>query len=279
MDRLQTPGATMQLRSVHQVDTRSPFAIQCDVIGALIMRELHTRFGRDNIGYLWLLVEPMMFAGCLSAMHYAIAGHDTTTGGFSPVSFTMVGYGPFLLFRQVIGRAESALEANRSLLYHRAVTLLDVLIARIILETLSVFASLAILLTLASFIGVATLPVNLLDVMAAYGLLAWFAFGLGILVAAGAERSATFGRLVHPAMYFSMPLSGAFVTMNFVPHGVRPLLEWVPLTTIFELFRVGEFENYKDTYVFPMYAIGWCMALTVLGLLALKSARRKLHIL
>jgi capsular polysaccharide transport system permease protein len=262
---------------IHHVDTRSPFAIQCDVIGALIMRELHTRFGRDNVGYLWLLLEPMMFAGCLSALHYAVAGHDTTTGGFSPVSFTMVGYGPFLLFRQVIGRSESALEANRSLLYHRAVTLLDVVIARIIIEVLSVFASLSILLTLATFIGVATLPVNLLVIMAAFGLLAWFSFGLGLLIAAGSERSATFGRLVHPAMYFSMPLSGAFVTMGFLPPNARALLEWVPLTTIFEMFRLGEFPNYKDTFIFPMYAIGWCMALTLLGLLALKSARRALH--
>ena len=28
--------------------------LQLDVIGALVMRELHTRFGRNNIGYLWL---------------------------------------------------------------------------------------------------------------------------------------------------------------------------------------------------------------------------------
>jgi capsular polysaccharide transport system permease protein len=265
----------MESKSTHEVDTRSTFAIQCDVIGALLMRELHTRYGRDNVGYLWLLIEPMMFAGCLSTLHYLVAGH--TTGGLSPVSFTLVGYGPYLLFRQYIGRAESALESNRSLLYHRWVTLLDVLVARLIIESLSVFASLSILITLATCIGFATLPVNLLDMLAAYGLLTWWCFGLGLLIAAGAERSATFARLTHPAMYFAMPISGAFVTMNFVPPSVRPFLEWVPLTTIFELFRVGEFENYSDRYVFPMYAVEWCMALTLLGLLALKSARRALH--
>jgi capsular polysaccharide transport system permease protein len=30
--------------------------VQRRVIGALIMRELHTRFGRDNIGYAWIFV-------------------------------------------------------------------------------------------------------------------------------------------------------------------------------------------------------------------------------
>src|SRR5580692_536067 len=36
--------------------------IQVRVLGALIVRELHTRFGRDNIGFLWFIVEPMLLA-------------------------------------------------------------------------------------------------------------------------------------------------------------------------------------------------------------------------
>ena len=28
--------------------------LQADVIGALVLRELHSRFGRNNVGYLWL---------------------------------------------------------------------------------------------------------------------------------------------------------------------------------------------------------------------------------
>jgi ABC-type polysaccharide/polyol phosphate export permease len=31
------------------------------VIGALLMREILTRYGRHNIGFMWLFVEPMMF--------------------------------------------------------------------------------------------------------------------------------------------------------------------------------------------------------------------------
>ena len=43
--------------------------VQMNVIGALIMRELHTRFGRDNIGYLWVFAEPMLLAIAVAAMH------------------------------------------------------------------------------------------------------------------------------------------------------------------------------------------------------------------
>ena len=37
------------------------FGLQIKVIGALLMREIHTRYGRENIGHLWVIGEPMLF--------------------------------------------------------------------------------------------------------------------------------------------------------------------------------------------------------------------------
>lgn len=34
------------------------FAVQARVIRALVARELLTRYGRNNIGFLWVFVEP-----------------------------------------------------------------------------------------------------------------------------------------------------------------------------------------------------------------------------
>ena len=33
-------------------------SIQRRVLGALLLRELHSRYGRENVGYLWLIGEP-----------------------------------------------------------------------------------------------------------------------------------------------------------------------------------------------------------------------------
>jgi len=38
------------------------FRIQCRVIGALIMRETYTRFGRENLGFAWMFGEFLIFA-------------------------------------------------------------------------------------------------------------------------------------------------------------------------------------------------------------------------
>ena len=44
--------------------------VQLRVIGALILRELHTRYGRENVGYLWMFLEPMLLASVIGLLHY-----------------------------------------------------------------------------------------------------------------------------------------------------------------------------------------------------------------
>ena len=46
---------------------RRGLSVQLNVIGALLMRELHTRYGRENIGYIWLILEPLTLASVIAA--------------------------------------------------------------------------------------------------------------------------------------------------------------------------------------------------------------------
>ena len=48
------------MKALHETSFRESLAIQKRVIGALLMREIITRYGRNNIGFLWLFVEPLM---------------------------------------------------------------------------------------------------------------------------------------------------------------------------------------------------------------------------
>jgi capsular polysaccharide transport system permease protein len=105
-------------------------AVQARVIGAVIMRELHTRYGRDNIGYLWLIAEPLMLGTIISALHSG-GGHEN---GINPVAFTVVGYCNFIMFRGIVNRSEGSIHANVPLLYHRMVTVLDITFGRALLE-------------------------------------------------------------------------------------------------------------------------------------------------
>src|SRR5690348_10025584 len=118
---------------------RTALRVQLRVIGALTLRELGTRFGRDNLGYVWLFVEPAMLGGAVGLLHHLI-GH-AMPGGLHAGAFFVIGYIPFYLLRGVVNRAPTAIAGNQSLLYHRQVTLLDIVIARDLLEGAATFGA------------------------------------------------------------------------------------------------------------------------------------------
>lgn len=251
--------------------------VQRHVIGALIIRELHTRYGRDNIGSLWLLVEPLLLAAAVTILH---AGGDKGDHGASIriIPFTITGYTVFIIFRSIVTRSESAIEANRPLLFHRMVSVFDLLVSRAILELLASSGALALLLTLAVAFGWADPPARPLRLMAGVALLSWFSLAIAMGIATGVHFSKAFSKFVHPATYIAMPLSGAFFLLAWIPMPYREWLSWSPLNQIFEMVHSGVFEAYDSPYFNPLYIIGWCMALSVLGLFLLRILRRHIHL-
>ncbi|WP_084085777.1 ABC transporter permease [Cupriavidus sp. USMAA2-4] len=254
---------------------RHGLRVQLRVIGALILRELHTRYGRENIGYLWLIAEPMLLAGSVSLIHLGDPHHR---GGILPVPFALGGYCVFIIFRSIITRAEGALHANQPLLYHRMVTIFDMLAARAVLETASSTAALFLLLAGACALGVAEPPARPLVLLAALALMSWFSFALSMMVCAATYVSKMAHRLIHPVVYLAMPMSGAFFLLKWIPEPYRGWLSWVPLTQIFELLRIGQFESFDSPYVDPAYLVAWCLALTLAGLACLRIVRRHIHL-
>ena len=75
------------------------FRIQQRVIGALLMREVLTRFGRHNIGFLWVFVEPMIFTiGVVTLWTVVDVGHGSS---IPIVAFGITGYSSVLLWRHI----------------------------------------------------------------------------------------------------------------------------------------------------------------------------------
>jgi len=250
--------------------------VQSAVLGALIMRELHTRYGRDNIGYAWLLVEPMLLAISVAALH----GKDSPHGGSDlyPVPFALGGYCMFMLFRAVISRAESALEANKPLLFHRMVTIFDLLAARMLLEAASSLLALVVLLSLSWALGFGGVPASPLTMLAGFAYMAWFSFALAMPVCAASHFSKAAGKFVHPLVYLAMPISGTFFLLEWLPEPYRELLSWFPLNQIFELFHTGQFASVRSPYFDLTYLSFWCLGLTLLGLISIRIVRKHVHL-
>src|SRR4051812_47811145 len=95
------------------------FALQRRVIGALLLREVITRYGRHNIGFVWLFVEPMLFTLGVTALWTVLKA--THGASVSIAAFALTGYSSILLWRNCSSRVVHAIAVNHSLLYHRNV--------------------------------------------------------------------------------------------------------------------------------------------------------------
>lgn len=106
----------------------------------------------------------------------------------------------------------------------------------------------------------------------------WFSLSISMIIVGGTYENRLLERLTHPFSYFMIPLSGAFFRAAWIPEPFRHYLLFNPFLQIFELIRYGVFQNATLEYVNFTYIVGSCMVLTVLGLIALKAVRRRIHL-
>jgi ABC-type polysaccharide/polyol phosphate export permease len=173
--------------------------IQWRVIRALLMREVITRFGRENVGVLWLIGEPALFTLGVSAL-WSAAGLNH--GSALPiVAFAITGYSSVLLWRNTASRCNAAIPQNFNLLYHRNVQVVDLLVTRIIPRTRRRDCFIRALVDRFHLLGTIEPPEDLLLVIGGWLMLAWFGASLGLTLGAATAYSELVDRIWHPTSY------------------------------------------------------------------------------
>ena len=243
---------------------RRSFQIQMRVIGALLMREVLTRYGRHNIGFLWLFVEPMLFTlGVTALWSVAKAAHGTT---IPIVAFAVTGYSTVLIWRNMPSRCVCAIEPNLALMYHRHVKIIDVFAARLILEAAGATISFISLCLFFTFINWMDPPQDILKVLLGWFMLVWFGASLALLIGSLSERSEILEKLWHPTSYILFPLSGAAFMVDHLPKAAQKVILLLPMVHGVEVLRDGYFgSKVHAQYDIPYMAI-CCLVLTILAL-------------
>jgi ABC-type polysaccharide/polyol phosphate export permease len=250
-------------------------ATQRRVIFALLMREVITRFGRENLGVLWLVGEPMIFTLGVATL-WAAAGLNH--GSAIPiVAFAVTGYSSVLMWRNATGRCSSAVQQNRQLLFHRNVQVIDVLLTRILLEIGGATASFIALSLIFIFIGWMPMPSDPLLVIEGWLMLAWFGASLALLIGAGTAFSETVERLWHPAAYLLFPMSGAAFMVEWLPAKLQSVVLLLPMVHGVELVREGYFGGIVRTHYNLPYMAMCCLILSLAGLYVAREAGRRVE--
>lgn len=226
--------------------------IQGRVIWALTLRESITRFGREGLGALWLILEPAMFIiGVMVIFSQLHSDH----AGFSYAEYLAVSYPTLLFWRNGTGRVIKAIEINRSLLHHLPIRPIDIIYSRILLEFSGAAGSFIILFTILIYLDICQWPADILVMTYGYLLLIAFSFAFVMIMAALAELSDAMERVSHIILYLMIPFSGVFIPLYTLPEQAREYLLYVPLINAVECFHAGYYGDRMQTYYDVPYTI------------------------
>ena len=236
-------------------------------IGALVLREMSTTYGRSPGGWLWAFAEPVGTIALLSAA-FSLAFLAPPLGK-SFALFYATGYLPFMLYLDVSQKTATALRFSRPLLGFASVVWVDAVIARALLNTLThLTGSAAVLLVLVTLSRDAVMP-DPAAVGLAYAMALSLAVGVGLINASLFAIFPAFERLWTIASRPVFIVSGVVFLLESVP---QPLRDWLALNPLFHItgeMRAATYPVYRPSYIQPVYVFAISAGLATVGALLL----------
>lgn len=264
----------MEQGSFHRL--RKSWAIQARVIHALMIRELITRFGRENIGFLWIMAEPLLFAGLVGLLwHFT---HGATEHGIGVIAFVATGYIPITLFRHGVARSVAVFTANQSLLYHRQIKIVDFILSRFIIEVLGGMMAYIFMAVVLIGFGEFPVPADIGLVIAGWLLYAYFCLSVCLIIAPLSEMSEAMEKFIPVTTYIMIPFSGLFYMLSWLTPQAREFLLFSPFVNGMEMMRKGVWGNDVTAYYNIWNPIICSTIATMIGLILCRRVRRKLTV-
>lgn len=246
-----------------------------NVIYALFLREIQTRFGTKKMGYFWAVVEPSAQIGLFLVMKVFL--FHSTMAGVDYGVFLASGFIAYNLFKNIITHSMSAFESNQALFLYAQVKPIHTIFARVLVEFL-VFIFISIFfLTIGWYFHSEIVPFDLLGVMFAVIFFMIFAFSLGLLFAVIGSFYETFKKIINLIFTPILFLSALFYTVDSLPPTAREYILYNPIVHFVELVRGSYIEVLHTNYVDFEYMFLWTIIPLFLGLYFYIKAERKIQ--
>jgi capsular polysaccharide transport system permease protein len=252
------------------------WARQVRIISALMIREMTTRFGRDGIGFAWIVLEPLSF--CVGVLILWSLTKPAFEHGIRLQAFSLTGYMCIILLRHMISYSFTAIQANIGLLHHRQVKPLHVLISRNVLELGGTTATFILVYVALLGLGLINIPVNFLLTYCGWLMMAWLSMGMAMLMTGLAIRFEPLERIVGILTYVLVPLSGAFFMIAWLPPKAQKIMLYFPFPHAVEMLRAGVFGPFVETHYDWFYALAWGAVLNLIGLLLVATSRDQIDV-
>lgn len=254
---------------------REGIRVQRRVISALMIRDMMSRYGRSNIGFLWVVLEPMLLTSLVMVLWSAL--RSPYEHGVELVAIVLTGYMPLTLFRHLSQVGSHIYRNNMPFLYHRHISFIDVIVARALLEFIGTTAALVVVYTILVAFELLSPIKDAGLCVAGWFILAYLAFGLASVIAILSEAFDAAERFIQPFQYILLPLSGAFYMIDWLPTSAQHVAWFMPTAHCYEMFRAGFLGEEVRTTFAAWYPLAWATAMTAIGLGSIEYVRDRIH--
>ena len=238
-------------------------------ITALMLREMESTYGRQPGGYVWAILQPVGMI-VIFALAFSLLVHKPPLGT-SFIFFYATGFLPFDIYGTMSQKVSSALTYSRPLLSYPRVTWIDTIIARILLNALTLLMVFFIVIFGIMLLYETRATLNIGPLMTGLGMAVTIGAGVGtvncLLIGLYPVWGIVWGILSRPLFL----VSGVLFLPADMPGGIADYLYWNPLVHAIGLVRRGLFATYDAPYVSLAYGYGTGLALFAIGLIFLRA--------
>lgn len=247
--------------------TRRRFAAGRSIF-ALIVREMVTTYGRSPGGYLWAILEPVAAIALLS-FAFSLAFRAPSLGESFPL-FYATGYLPYMLFHDVSMKTANSIRFSRPLLSFSAVTFLDLILARFLLNTLTHLLVMFLVIGGLMLIFDTRAVIDPAPILLGLCMAASLAIGVGTMNCFLFNAFPAWEQIWAVATRPLFIISGVFFILEDIPALYRDVLWFNPLFHATGAVREGFYATYDASYLSSVYVFSISIVLFVIGLMLLR---------
>lgn len=246
-----------------------------NVIGAIMLRDMRTRFGRSHFGYIIAILWPLTHLTLLTVM-FSLTRRSAPIFGTNNAVFLATGILPYILMLYPSRMIAIAIDTGKTLFIFPVVRALDIVLARVAVEFLTAFTVTIIFAVGCALFGVNLIPSDVRVAAAAIFATVYLSICFGMLstiIVAVLDFWKIFSVLLLILAYIT---SGVFLPMSRLSPDTQHILSYNPLSHCVEWFRSAYFVGYGESFISPGYVFWTATTMLFLALVGERFIRGRL---
>ena len=244
-----------------------------NVMKAVILRDLRTRFFDHGLGFLLVPLWPLAHMVILLII-YSLSGRSVPFGDSLNLFFA-TGLIPTLAFMYISRFMSLSIVLNRPMMAFPAVTAVDIMAARAFLEVVAGYLTLIFIFTILTILGDNPIPYDMEQAVLAYLATLLLAIGVGSLASVIVMFVPFFVTVYALLMIVIYIASGTLFIVSALPDQISYILSWNPVVHAVDWMRSAYYPTYSTKILDKQYLLGFGLGSLCLGLTLERTLRWK----